>query len=131
MAGKISMAARAEVTEAIRERYVASGKGAKGAILDEFVALTGVHRKHAIRMLTATGARRGPQGRTKARYGRAVAEALAVLWKASNRVCSKRLKPMVPTLLPALERHGQIEVDEVLRAALLAVSPATIDRLLS
>ena len=38
---------------------------------------------------------------------------------------------MIPTLLPALERHGQIVVDDELRAALLAVSPATIDRLLS
>lgn len=131
MAGKISMAARAEVTEAIRERHLASDKGAKGAILDEFVAMTGVHRKHAIRMLTKTGAGRRPRGRPKARYGRAVTEALAVLWEASDRVCSKRLKPMIPTLLPALERHGQIEVDEGLRGALLSVSPATIDRLLS
>ena len=38
---------------------------------------------------------------------------------------------MIPTLLPALERHGQIAVDGELRAALLSVSPATIDRLLS
>lgn len=52
MAGRISMAARAEVTAAIRDRYAASGKAAKGAILDEFVALTGLHRKHAIRLWT-------------------------------------------------------------------------------
>ena len=46
------MAARAEVTAAIRERYRASGKAAKSGILDEFVAVTGVHRKHAIRLLS-------------------------------------------------------------------------------
>jgi hypothetical protein len=131
MAGKISMAARAEVTAAIRERYLASGKTAKGAILDEFVAVTGVHRKHAIRLLSAKGAERRPRGRPKTPYGRAVAEALVLLWEASDRVCSKRLKPMIPTLLPALERHGQIAVDGELRAALLSVSLATIDRLLS
>ncbi|WP_297971624.1 ISNCY family transposase [uncultured Amaricoccus sp.] len=131
MAGTISMAARAEVTAAIRERYLASGKTAKGAILDEFVAVTGLHRKHAIRLLSAKNASRRLRGRPKARYGRAVAEALVLLWEASDRVCSKRLKPMIPVLLPALERHGQIVVDEELRAALLSVSPATIDRLLS
>ncbi len=38
---------------------------------------------------------------------------------------------MIPVLLPALERHGQFAADEELRAKLLAVSPATIDRLLS
>ena len=38
---------------------------------------------------------------------------------------------MIPVLLPALERHGQLAPDEELRARLLAISPATIDRLLS
>jgi hypothetical protein len=119
------------VTAAIRERYRASGKAAKSAILDEFVAVTGVHRKHAIRLLSLKGAVRRPRGRPKARYGRAVAEALVLLWEVSDRVCSKRLKPMIPTLLPALERHGEIAGDDTVRGALLAVSPATIDRLLS
>ena len=126
MAGKISMAARAEVTAAIRERYAASGRAAKGVILDEFVAVTGVHRKHAIRLLSAKGAERRPRGRPKTRYGRVVAEALVLLWEASDRVCSKRLKPMIPVLLPALERHAQIAVDDELRAALISVSPATL-----
>jgi hypothetical protein len=131
MAGKISMAAQAEVTGAIRERYRASGKAAKSAILDEFVAGTGVHRKHAIRLLSSKGADCRPRGRPKTRYGRPVAKALVLLWEASDRICSKRLKPMIPTLLPALERHDQIAVDAPVRAALLAVSPATIDRMLS
>ena len=125
------MAARAEVSAAIRERYAASGRAAKAVILDEFVALTGLHRKHAIRVLGAGPGERRSRGRPKSRYGSAVKEALAVLWEASDRVCSKRLKPMIPTLLPALERHGQLASDAELRAKLLAVSPATIDRLLS
>lgn len=125
------MAARAEVSAAIRERYTTSGRAAKGAILDEFVALTGLHRKHAIRLLGAGSAERRPRGRAKTRYGTAVQAALAVLWEASDRVCAKRLQPMIPILLPALERHGQLAPDAELRAKLLAVSPATIDRLLS
>ena len=131
MAGKISMAARAEVTAAIQDRYRASGKATKGTILDEFVAVTGVHRKHAIRLLSPERVARRPRGRPKTRYGRAIVEALVLLWEASDRVCSKRLKPMIPTLLPALERHRQIAVDDTTRAALLSVSAATIDRLLS
>ena len=125
------MAARAEVAGAIRERYAASGRAAKGAILDEFVALTGLHRKHAIRLLRAPPEERPPRGRPRTRYGTAVKDALALLWEASDRVCSKRLVPMIPVLLPALERHGQLAPDEGLWAKLLAVSPATIDRLLS
>ena len=131
MAGRISMSARAAVTEVTRERYAASGRAAKGAILDEFVALTGLHRKHAIRLLRAPTEERRPRGRPRRRYGAAVKEALALLWEASDRVCSKRLAPMIPVLLPALERHGQLAPDAERRAALLSVSPATIDRLLS
>jgi len=54
-----------------------------------------------------------------------------VLWETSDRVCSKRLRPLIPVLLPALERHGKLVLDEALRALLLSISPATIDRLLS
>lgn len=56
---------------------------------------------------------------------------IIALWEASDRLCSKRLKPIIPVLVPALERHGQLAIDEVIRALVLAISPATIDRLLS
>ncbi len=125
------MAARAEVSAALRDRYAASGRAAKTVILNEFVALTGLHRKHAIRLLGTGSLEKRPRGRPERLYGAAVKAALALLWEASDRVCSKRLKPMIPVLLPALERHGQFAADEELRAKLLAVSPATIDRLLS
>lgn len=61
---------------------------------------------------------------------RAAREALIVLWEASDRVCGKRLRSLLPILLPALERHGHMKVDAVMRDKLLAMSAATIDRLL-
>ncbi len=102
----------------------ASGRAAKGVILDEFVALTWLHRKRAIRLLGAEPEEWRSRGRPKCGYRSAVKEALAVLWEASDRVCSKRLKPMIPILLPALERHGQLAPDAELHTKLLAVSPA-------
>ncbi len=36
--------------------------------------------------------------------------ALIVLWEASDRVCGKRLKALLPTLLPALERNGHLKL---------------------
>jgi len=56
---------------------------------------------------------------------------LIVLWESSDRVCSKRLRPLIPVLVPALERHGKLELDDAARALVMKVSPATIDRLLS
>jgi hypothetical protein len=52
------------------------------------------------------------------------------LWEASDRVCGKRLKPLIPVLLPALERHGAVVLTPERRERVLAISPTIIDRLL-
>ncbi|MCK1553530.1 transposase family protein [Bradyrhizobium sp. 183] len=49
---------------------------------------------------------------------------------ASDRVCGKRLKVMIPTLLPALEQHGRLQLGQPDRDRVLVISAATIDRLL-
>jgi hypothetical protein len=126
------MATRAELVGAIGERYRASARAEKRRILDEFVSVTGYHRKHAIRLLRPIR-RELPESKRvpHRRYGEAVRTALIVLWEASDRVCSKRLKPLIEVLLPALERHGKLTVEATVRAQLEAISPATMDRLLS
>jgi hypothetical protein len=60
-----------------------------------------------------------------------VREAVVVLWEASDRICGKRLKPLLPTLLGSLEDHGHMQLDQAVRSRLLAASAATLDRLLS
>ena len=51
MVGDISLATRTEVLGAIRSRYREAAKKDKSRMLDEFVAMTGCHRKHAVRLL--------------------------------------------------------------------------------
>src|SRR5436309_2403878 len=71
--------------------------------------------------------------RTARQRGRkydAIKDAVIALWEASDRVCGKRLVVMIPTLLPALERHGRLRLGEIERTLVLSVSAATIDRLL-
>src|SRR5579862_581136 len=132
MARRVSMATKGELLTAIGDRYRASGRTERTKILDEFVAVTGYHRKHAIRLLRPKSEPLGVLPcRVHRHYGDEVREALIGLWEASDRLCSKRLKPIIPVLLPALERHGQLTIDEAIRALVLAISPATIDRLLS
>ena len=132
MRKRIGRAARVELIQAVRERYQGAAVAEKGLILDEFVALTGFHRKHVIRLLT-----RGPAAFNGVRHGRArlydeaVREALIMLWEASDRVCGKRLKALVPILIESLERHGHLKLDEAVRKQLHEVSPATMDRILA
>src|SRR5215831_11391181 len=132
MAGKISMAARREVASAVVGRYRSAGRTEKGRILEELCAVTGWHRKHALRVLAehCSNKARLPRQRRR-RYGATVKDALMALWEASDRVCGKRLVVMIPALLPALERHGRLHLGGGEQAQLRAVSAATIDRMLS
>jgi hypothetical protein len=52
------------------------------------------------------------------------------LWEAADRICGKRLEPLLPVLIASMERHGHLRLDPVVRSALLDISAATIDRLL-
>ena len=135
---QISMSTRGELLDAIGNRYRTATRRQRSRILDEFVAVAGYHRKRAIRLLRAEGVRAAgaerashPDRGGRGSYGPGVREALIQLWKVSDRVCGKRLRPMIPALLPRLERHGRVALDPAARAQVLRVSAATIDRLLA
>lgn len=117
---------------ALRERYRGGNREEKARILDEFGCVSGYHRKHAIRLLNgATTPDDAPRPRSRARvYDEAIRQGLIVLWEASDRVCGKRLKPLLPILIGALERHGHMRLDDTIRTKLLTASAATMDRLL-
>ena len=128
------MGARREVVSAVAGRYRPAKRAEKGRILDELCATTGWHRKHAVRALrqreTVMPGEVEASRERRRRYGATIKDALTALWEASDRVCGKRLKVMIPTLLPALERNGRLTLDGSDRARVLAISAATIDRLL-
>ncbi|SFU25868.1 integrase catalytic domain-containing protein [Paraburkholderia aspalathi] len=125
------MTTRKELVAALQSQYRSATFGDRIRILDEFVALTGYHRKHAIRLLREQpGAAKGTRGRNRL-YDEAVRQALTVLWEAADRVCGKRLKALIPKLVDAMERHGHLDLDSVIKAKLLEVSAATIDRMLA
>ena len=125
--------ARRELVEALRQRYAAATREEKVSILTEFTSVSGLHRKSAIRVLNAEAEPEPPikrAGRPRL-YDQAVQQGLVTLWEASDRVCGKRLKALLPVLLAAMEKHGHMAVDPTVKTALLALSAATIDRLLA
>jgi hypothetical protein len=124
--------AKRELLLQTRGRYREAGRKQRSVILGEFVAATGSARKYAIRLLASTEmAPPAPITRPRERrYGPAVQRALEVSWEAANRICSKSLVPFLPELVENLERNGHLATTEEVRAQLLALSPATADRLL-
>jgi hypothetical protein len=98
-------------------------------MLDEFTALTGYHRKHAMRLLQGQAPRECSRERPeRRRYGPAMCKTLIVFWEASDRICGKRLKPLLPILVASMEHHGHLVLDASVREELLQMSAATIDR---
>lgn len=128
---QVSMATRDELLAVVAARYRSGTRPEKTRIADEFAAVTGFHRKHVLRLLRAGPTDRRAALRPARRiYDEAVRDALIVLWEASDRICGKRLKALIPTLVPAMERHGHLALAPEIRASLLTVSAATIDRTL-
>lgn len=114
-------------------RYREAGRKEKTIMLNEFVAVTGYARKYAVRLLGQPVAPvvqplRRPR---KPHYGPEVQAALVTVWTIANGICAKRLVPFLPELVQALEDHGHLCLTPAVRAELLAISPATADRLLA
>jgi len=139
----MSLKARRELLAVTAPRYQMSTKKQKQHILDEFIAATGYHRKYAIPLLkhyqetkeASNPTRSSAPGRRKRGrrpiYTDEVKQALIIAWEAACRICSKRLVPFLPVLVPVLEKHGYLNLSPAVRQKLLQVSPATVDRLLS
>ncbi len=123
----MSMTTRNDLVRAVSERYASSSRAEKSAILNEFTAVTGFHRKHAVRLLRGVG---DPRARRRPRptvYGEAAREAMLMLWEASDRVCGKRLRAMVPLLVEAMERHGHLSLAPEIRERVMGMSAATLN----
>jgi hypothetical protein len=119
-----------EYTAVVRARYAEADRVTKGRILDEYCRTASCHRKAAIRALRRPPPRRPHRRGRRRQYDLAVVPALERLWEISDRLCGKLLRAALPTLLPALERHGGLRLPPEHRRQVLTMSPATIDRLL-
>lgn len=128
----MSLTSRRELLAVVAPRYRAARGEERGRILEEFVASTGYHRKYALSVLNhpiTKGTARKKRVRPR-QYVFAVQQALVMCWRAANGICSKRLVPYLPELVRVLEHYGELHLEAQTKVRLLALSPATADRLL-
>lgn len=126
----MSQPSKHELVQRLHPRYLKSDRQEKTRILDEFVAVTGMHRKAAIRHLRQqnipTKERRGQQKI----YTGSVVSALVTIWRVCDCICGKRLQPILADMIASLERQAELKLDPATKTMLLGVSLAIIDRLL-
>lgn len=133
----VHQTSKREVAEHLRPRYLQATRPEKQHVLDEFVQLTGYHRKYTITLVrhgpTATPDRSGAGPRPGRRpvYGPRIITALIQVARVTGWICGKRLVAALPELVPAMEAEGTLHLRAEERQQLLAMSAATIDRRLA
>lgn len=143
MRSGLSMSSRAEITAKFAKAYVKASKAAKGQILDQVVQVTGWSRDNARRRLAAAAQPPGsgrqvtkrPRRQRNPKYSYGALKVLQKVWAASGGQCGRYLAASMALQLAALERHGELvpgqdRYSAQVRAELLAMSSATIDRYL-
>jgi hypothetical protein len=118
---------KTQYLEQVRRRYFNSSKAQKSKILDELCAVTGYHRKYAIKILS-TGHMSGPKasGRSKVYSDMSIFH-LKRLWHLMGRMCSKKMVAAFPVWLDFYEGKG---FGPLIQNELLSMSAATVDRYL-
>lgn len=117
-----------EYARAVSPRYLAANRREKGVVLDEFCKTTGHHRKSAVRLLcNPPEPIRTGLGRPR-EYAPPAVEALRRVWEASDRLCSKRLVPLIDELVEALERDDELALAPEVRTQLLEWTRPLIHR---
>ena len=123
----------AQYLDKLRERYAQAAKKERGHILDEFVATTGYHRKHAIALLRGQRRHRDPAKRIHRPRARFYTDEdqRAVLWAAQlfDEINSKRLRRALDTELAHLRDQGHFRFSRKCFQHLQRISPASLDRI--
>lgn len=128
----MSPTSKAEYLKKIKRRYKDASKNEKKLILDEFCHICSYNRKYAIRLLnnvllTNKSYNLSKRGRKRKYSHPLILDVIREIWIKTNLPCSKRLVAILPLWLP----YYEYELPEEVKRAILMISAATIDRLMS
>lgn len=114
-----------------RSRYLKASKLERGRLLDEMEAVTCLHRKSLIRLMSGSLERK-PRRKQRGRiYGPELDHPLRVIAETHDCICAERLQPNLVGMATDLARHGELEASPHLLEQLSRISVSTLRRILS
>ena len=144
----LNMKEKQAVTREYKPRYHKASKKQKIALLDEFIKLTGYHRKTAIRLLNAKPVRplmvridgklvklkphktRPSNRKGKRIYTDEVISCLRLVWTFFWFKCGKILSPLMRQQMSYIAQWPAFGITRQIAEKLIKISPASIDRYL-
>ena len=123
----MSIEARRQYLDAIRERYKNANRRQKGHILWEFCQVCLYSRKHAIRILNQPAGTRTRRSGAVRKYGPDLIPHLKKLWFAMEQIGPRKMAAALPVWL-GFYTEESLTLSQ--REQLLTMSASTIDRLL-
>jgi len=112
------------------ERYRKASKNEKGKLLDEMGAVTGMHRKSIIRLITGRLSRKKRKRERGREYGVEVDDAIRVIAKSLDYPCGERLQPNLVWMAEHLMVHHELSVSEGTLEKLGHISISSVKRIL-
>jgi hypothetical protein len=131
---KMSFKSRKELVKKAKGRYLQSDKTEKTIILDELFENTGLVRNYLIQLLSPKIDLSfvNPINRKRREtYDANVIYYLKKIWTIFDYPCGQRLAPMLPEYIAVLEKFKELIISDSVKAKLLKIKSATIDRRLT
>ena len=139
---------RIALTDKYAKEYQKATKKEKGTILDTLCKATGYNRKYALHLLSNWGKvklvridgkliklkagnkKRKPYPYRKRIYDEGFQEALIEIWKFSDYICGKSLKPFIKVVESFIRGNNNFTFNNSIWEKLNKISAASIDRIL-
>jgi hypothetical protein len=128
---KMTLEERRKYLQVVRKRYLKASKPERGRLLDEMEAVTCLHRKSLIRLMSGRLQRRVRRKQRGRSYGPDVDDALRVISETHDHICPERLQPNLVGMATDLARHGELEASARVLDQLSRISVSTVRRILS
>jgi len=130
MGETMSHSAKKEYLAIKKKKYEGASREEKSRILDEVQEVLGMHRKSIIRAFARRRQTPRPRAGRPPIYGPEIVKPLKNIWRFARQPCSKRLVEVIRIWMPYYDDYFEA-LDMQIQEKLLAMSAATIDRLLS